>query len=339
MKRPISAVVVVAQIARGTAGSLPLVLLDTVPSAIAASLSDPLAADQQSDRAQNLDDAIDAALDAAEARKAANAPPAAPKEFSVRINAPLYYNSNILLGQSGLEGNPEIALGWSPNWTSLPFKPTVKLKEESDRYTNVPQASQDQASGSFRLSYFDATDDQAWAPFFSYKLEAIYGATFSPWLETKNDFNLGFDKLFSFDDNFRPLPDAANSRGVATWTLGLTAYVQRRVRTSPSNSLALYVVPSATYVPSSDWIISLTMETWERWYQSVLAKPISRRDFEINPILAIAYDPSTLLGGHNALGSPQIALEIGFDNRSSSVVNKSFKQWTLGPVLSVKWKF
>lgn len=192
-----------------------------------------------------LQDAIDRAFDAAQARKAAQATPVVPKEFSVRINAPLYYNSNILLGQSGLEGDPEIALGWSPSWASLPFKPTVKLKADTDRYTNVPQVSQDEASGSFKLSYYDASDDQAGAPFFSHKLEAIYGATFSPWLETKNDFNLGVDKLFSFDGDFRLLPAAANSQGAAVWTLGVTAYIQRRVRTSLSDSLALYVVPNA----------------------------------------------------------------------------------------------
>jgi hypothetical protein len=310
-----------------------------VPSAIAASPTDPLAADQQSDRTEILRDAIDAAFDAAQARKAAQGAPAVPKEFSVRINAPLYFNSNVLLGHSGLEGNPEIALGWSPSWASLPFKPSVKLKADTDRYTNVPQASQDEASGSFRLSYYDASDDQTWAPFFSYKLEAIYGATFSPWRETKNDFNLGFDKLFSFDGDFRLLPAAANSRGAAVWTLGVTAYVQRRVRTSPSDSLALYVVPNATYLPSADWVISLSLETWLRWYQGVPAKPISRRDLEINPVLTIAYDPSTLFGGDSPLRSPQIALEIGFDTRSSNLVNKSFKQWTVGPVLSAKWKF
>jgi hypothetical protein len=49
-------------------------------------------------------------------------------------------------------------------------------------------------------------------------------------------------------------------------TLGVTAYVQRRVRTSLSDSLALYVVPNATYLPSADWVIALSLETWERWY-------------------------------------------------------------------------
>jgi hypothetical protein len=102
----------VVRMARGAVGFLSLMLLGTVPSAIAASPTDPFAADQQSDRKEILQDAIDAAFDAAQARKAAQGAPAVPKEFSVRINAPLYYNSNVLLGQAGLEDNPEIALGW-----------------------------------------------------------------------------------------------------------------------------------------------------------------------------------------------------------------------------------
>ena len=81
------------------------------------------------------------------------------------------------------------------------------------------------------------------------------------------------------------------------------------------------------------------METWERWYESVPVRPISRRAFEINPILTIAYDPSAVFGGGGILRSPQIALKIGFDSRSSYLVNKSYKQWAVGPVLSARWNF
>jgi hypothetical protein len=321
------------------AGLIALALLGTVGSAIAANPTDPLAADQESDRAENLDDAIDAALDAAEVHRAAKAPHAVPKEFSVAINAPLYYNSNVD-DHATLESDPEIALGWSRNLTSLPLKLNLKLKLTADRHANVPQADEDQASGSFKLSYYNASNDQAWAPFFFYKTNPIYNATFSPWIETKNDFNLGVDKLFNINGDFRLLPAAANSGGAAVWTLGVSAYVQRRVRTSPPNSRALYLVPSATYVPSANWVILASVETWERWYETVPSKPIARRDFEIQPILTIAYDPSTtFLGGGSGLGSPQIALQVGFDSRSSNLPKKSYQQWTVGPVLSAKWKF
>jgi hypothetical protein len=275
----------------GVTGSLPLVLLGTVPSAVGASPTDPLAADQQSDRIENEEDAIDAALDAAEAHQAAKAPPKVPKAFSVGINAPLYYNSNAD-GHGALEGDPEIALGWTRSLTSLPFRLSAKLKANTHRYANVPQANEDDASGS---SYYDASNDQVWAPFFFYTPKAIYGATFAPWIQTKNDFNLGVNKLSNFDGDFRLLPAAASTGDAAIWTLGVRAYVERRVRTSAPDSRALYLVPSATCVPSANWVILLTLESWERWFDSVSikSKSISRRDFEIEPILTIAYDPST----------------------------------------------
>jgi hypothetical protein len=73
---------------------LPLTLLCAVQSAIAASLpipfaTDPLAADEQSDRTARLGDAINATLSASQAKAA----PVVPKAFSVGINAPLYYDS------------------------------------------------------------------------------------------------------------------------------------------------------------------------------------------------------------------------------------------------------
>ena len=63
----------------------------------------------------------------------------------------------------------------------------------------------------------------------------------------------------------------------------------------------------------------------------------SQRDFEVEPILTIAYDPSGALFSSSGtvwqqlLGSPQIALQIAFENRSSNILNKSSSQWTIGP--------
>jgi hypothetical protein len=59
--------------------------------------------------------------------------------------------------------------------------------------------------------------------------------------------------------------------------------------------------------------------------------------------LTIAYDPSGPLAGGNALaqvlGLPQIALQVGFERRSINLVNKSWDQWTVGPVLTASWRF
>jgi hypothetical protein len=329
-----------------------LLLPFTARQAVAQSASDAADRDDRSDRIQDQEDAIDAAHDLAQARQeAGQAIPPGPKEFTFRVSAPLYSNSNAEEVQSGgsaaLEGDPEIEAVWARNLTSLPMKLSVRLRADTDRYANAPQANEDEASGMIKASYYDAGDDQAWAPFFSYKSAAIFDATFSSWTETKNDLALGVDRIINFDGGFDVLPAGARSRVSATWSLGFTAYVQRRLHTPGSNSTALYVVPSATYVPSKDWSISLYLTTRERWFDSASSTSGTtfRRDFEIEPILTVAYDPSATPFGNDGaalqrrFGSPQIALQIGFERRSSNETNKSWNQWTVGPVLTANWKF
>jgi hypothetical protein len=341
----------VIRIAARIALSLAALLTPALPGlvvrhAIGANLADTVEQDDRSDRKQDHEDAIDAAQDTAQNRRAGAQ--AAPREFNFRINVPLYYNSNAEEVQAGastaLEADPEIELGWARSLTSLPLRLSVRLRADTDRYANLSQADEDEASGSFKASYFDVNDDQVWAPFVSYKGASIYDPTFSPWTETENDFALGFDKLFNLDGTFHRLPAAARSRGAAVWSLGLSAYVQRRLRTPDPDSVALYVVPSVTYIPSNGWNISLFLNTRERWFETSPSMTTSRRDFEVNAILTIACDPSeALFGGggeqQKRLGSPQIALQVGFERRSSNLADKSWNQCTVGPVLTANWRF
>jgi hypothetical protein len=315
------------------------VLGGIVRPAMAASPADTAGQDGQSDRIQAMEDAIDAAQDAAQERRAVDqAVPSVPPDFNFRVTAPLYFNSNPKEVQSGeptaLEGDPELELGWGRSLTSVPLKVSVKLRADTDRFANVTRADEDEFSGTFKASYYDAQNDQAWAPFVSYKGSAEYEAIFSPWTETKNDFALGLDKLFNFDGGFHPLPASARSRGSAVWSLGVSFFVQRRLRTPGPSSTAFYVVPSAIYVPNKDWSVSLFMSTRERWFDSVTsaAPTTSRRDFEIEPIVTIAYDT-------RLPGTPQIALQASFERRSSNLSNKSWNQWAVGPVLTANWRF
>ena len=310
-----------------------------VRHAMAASAADTAAQDDRSDRIQDQEDAIDAART-----------PRRPDKLPVRPCLPLRANSISAstrhctttrtpgrcssAGLRRLKPTPRSSWAGRRSLTTIPLKLNVKLRADTDRYANVPQADEDETSGSFKASYYDASNDQAWAPFFSYKAGAIFDPTFSPWTETKNDLALGFDKLFNFDGDFHLLPASARSRVAAVWSLGVSSFVQRRLRTPGPNSTALYVVPSATYVPSEDWSVSLFVNTRERWFDSGTSTTttVSRRDFEIEPISTIAYDPKLP-------GAPQIALQIGFERRSSNLPNMSWNQWTVGPVLTANWRF
>ena len=316
---------------------------------MAASPADTAGQDDRSDRTQDQEDAIDAAQEDAQARQAAGQPvPAAPKAFNFRVNAPLYHNSNatevVSGGPAALEGDPEIELGWNRNLSSVPLKFSLKLRADTDRFANVPQADEDEVSESIKAAYYDADDDQAWAPFVSYKNTALFEATFMPWTETRNDFAIGFDKLFNFDGNFRLLPTGARSRVAAVWSLGLSVYAQRRLRTPGPSSTAVYVVPAVTYAANKQWNMSLFLNTRERWFDSVASATTttSRRDFEVEPILTIAYDPSEAVFGSGGaawqqlLGAP---LQIAFENRSSNIASKSWSQWSVGPVVTASWRF
>jgi hypothetical protein len=93
-------------------------------------------------------------------------------------------------------------------------------------------------------------------------------------------------------------------------------------------------VPSATYVANKDWTVSLYVGARERWFDSVTSGTTmpARRDFEIEPIVTIAYDTSLP-------GAPQIAIQASFERRSSNLSNKSWNQWTVGPLLTSNWRF
>jgi hypothetical protein len=315
------------------------VLGGTVRPAMAASSADAAGQDGQSDRLQALEDAVEAVQDAAQERGAVDqTAPLVPREFNFRVNAPLYFNTNPKEVQPGgpkaLEGGPELELGWGRSLTSVPLKFGVKLRADTDRFANVPEAGEDEFSGAFKASYYDANNDQAWAPFVSYRGSAEYEGTFSPRTETKNDFAFGLDKLVNFDGGLHPLPASARSRGTGVWSLGVSFFVQRRVRAPGPSSIALYFVPSATFVSSKGWSASLFMSTWERGFDNVTsaAATIARRDFEIAPIVTIAYDT-------RLPGIPQIALQASFERRSSNISNKSWSQWAVGPVLTANWRF
>jgi hypothetical protein len=309
--------------------------------------SDAAARDDQSDRIEDQESAIDAVDNAAQDRE--RVAPSVPRSFTFRLNAPLYYNSNANQiaspAPAALEGNPQIELGWRRNLTPLPVQFSIRLGADADRYAAAPEAQEDQTYGSLKAAYYDTGNDQAWAPFVSYKNTLIFGATFDPWTETRNDLALGADKSFSFDRGFHHLPASGRSRADAVWVLGMSIYVQRRLRTPGPDSVALYVVPSAMFVPTKEWSVSVFVNAKQPWFDSIpsAAETMSRQDFEINPILTIAYNPSGLLSGGNAraqfLGTPQIALQIGFERRSSNLANKSWDQWTVGPVLTASWRF
>src|SRR6516164_5502251 len=100
----------------------------------AATATDPTAQDERSDRVEDRDEALE---DAAAFKRQHEPAVVSSPAFEVRIDAPLYYDSNAQELQRGasaaLEGNPEATFGWkhpsgrfrSRSACSWPRMPTV----------------------------------------------------------------------------------------------------------------------------------------------------------------------------------------------------------------------
>lgn len=256
----------------------------------------------------------------------------------MRIDAPLYYNSNAQEASSGgssaLEGDPAIEAGWSGAMTSLPLKFSVKLSADTDRYANVSQADEDEMSATFKTQYFDAEDDQALAPFVSYKGTLIFDATSSPWTQTRNNFGVGVAKVFNFDGGFRVLPISARSAANATWSVSVSVSVQRRIETPGADSTALLGELAVICTPSDQWAISLGVDAGRRWFDAVAGTggSTARRDFSIEPLLTIVWDPSAVQWARRQLRCRSIS-------SAKPAMGKSYTQWAVGPVLTVGWRF
>lgn len=309
------------------------------PSALAANSAD--ARDDRSDRVADQSDALDAAILAEQQRATANATaPPVQKPFNIRIVAPLYYNSNAQEVRSGgsaaLEGDPELELGWSRRLTSVPLALSIRFRSDTDRYANVPQADEDEMSTTFKVQYYDRDDDQALAPFVSYKATLMFDPTFSPWTQSKNDFAVGLTKAFYFDSRLHSLPISGRSGADADWGLTITTSVQRRLRIPSPDSTALTATAAVSYLPTDTLDISLGVTIRERWFDPIATSKatVARRDFKAEPLLTLIWDPSRL-----AAGLPQVGFQIDFEHKSSNIPAKSYNQWAVGPMISAGWRF
>ena len=130
--------------------------------------------------------------------------------FTFNVLAPIFYNSNADLtpsggtaGQNSAEFSPIVGLSWSTPVFDLPLRFTAGVRAEVDRFTQVPSADFDKVALSGRLQYVDPTNDQAYSPYFVYAPRFDFDPFFRERFATRQDLNLGVNKTFNFDANFR----------------------------------------------------------------------------------------------------------------------------------------
>ena len=333
-------------------GLLLLSLIAGLTSATAAIAQIGARLDAQSDSEDALKDAMLATPNAATPQPLSNLYATAPgleKQIAVpqvRANVllPLGWNSNADEvshgGTSSGETSPFANLSWATPVGSLPLRATLSGFAESDRYFRTPEFDLDKTGLSARLQYVDPNNDQAFSPYVTFTPRWDFLPTFESQLSARQDYSLGFNKRFNFDSNFRPIPTAPDTSALTVWSLGLTAFVQRRLREPQVSSDAVFVIPSASYVISNNWNANFAVEyIGRRFDQNNLG--IATRDHEIHPIVTLEYViPAKFLGGEkNArlLGRPALDLQASYLRVWSNAPAGSFEQWKGVAALKLSW--
>ena len=193
-----------------------------------------------------------------------------PCPIRANVLLPLAWNSNADElshgGTSSGEASPFANLSWATPVGTLPLRATLSAFGESDGYFQTPEMDLDKAGLSARLQYVNPANDQAFSPYFTFAPRWDFAPTFGSQLSARQDFDLGFNKRFNFDGDFQQLPFAPDTSASTVWSIGLTAFVQRRLREPQVSSDAVFFIPSASYVISSSWNASLALEFIGRWF-------------------------------------------------------------------------
>jgi hypothetical protein len=271
-------------------------------------------------------------------------PTPAPR-FTLNVLAPLFVNSNPLFlsrgGTAALEGSPVVRLGWASQLFGSPIRFSGAASLEWERYANQSAADIDYFRSSARLQYTPPGDDQGFSPFFSYVPRMDFDPTLADNFATRQDLNLGVDKVFNFDGAFNRLPAGTDSGSAAVWSLGYAIGGQRRFRSPSPQSWALFFSPSVGWVISDQWNASFSATTTRRWFDT--SNAVGRRDLTLEPTAVVEYIiPSRWVGGDNvarALGSPAVDFFTLFERNWSSVRGGTYSQWVAGFVLKTGWRF
>ena len=83
-----------------------------------------------------------------------------------------------------------------------PIRVSAAASLETERFVNAPGAAIDYIRPSARAQCINPLDDQDYSPFLSYVPRLDFDFTFANNFATRQDLNLGIDKVFNFDGAF-----------------------------------------------------------------------------------------------------------------------------------------
>ena len=271
--------------------------------------------------------------------------PARVPQFTLNALAPALFNSNAQFLKSGgsnaFEGSPLVRLGWASQLFDTPIRVSGAASFETERFVNGPDAAIDYIRPSARAQYINFQDDQAFSPYLSYVPRLDFDPTFANNFATRQDLNLGIDKVFNFDGAFNRLPAAPSSSSATVWSFGFNVGAQRRFRDPSPQSYAFFFIPSASYVISDQWNASFSMAITRRWFEEF--EGFNQRNLTWEPTGVVEYViPADWLGGEDATrwrGTPAIDFVAGLERNWSNISQAAYTQWRVGLVFKTGWRF
>lgn len=266
-------------------------------------------------------------------------------QFTISGLVPMFYNSNAdalpYAGTNSGEFSPVLGIAWSTPVFDLPFRFTANGRAEVDRFTQVPTADFDKLAVSGRLQYVDASNDQAYSPYVSYAPRWDFMPFYRNWRATRQDVNVGVNKVFNFDADFNRVAPSGDTFAATAWSFGVTAALQRRFRDPTPGSWAAFLVPSATYVFSSSWNISAGVLLERRAFDAVGG--VAQEDWLVEPIVTLEFvAPASWFGSTaaaTAVGRPALDFQVAYEKNWSNVAGASFEVLHVGAALKLGWRF
>jgi hypothetical protein len=275
-------------------------------------------------------------------------------QWRFNIVAPFGYTSNAeeiaTGGTQTFEYGPVGNFSFAGPLAGLPLRLTLSTFVDADRFARAPNAALaslgvidlDRIGGNARLQYVDPDNDQSFSPYIAFAPRWSYQAGFSDLLEARQDLNIGFNKRFNFDGSFQPLAISGDTSAATVWSFGLTAFGQIRNREPQLSSHAVFLIPSVSYVISTDWTASLAVEFLGRWYEPTRTG-FSGRDFEALPIATAEYTiPAAFFGSDEVatmLGRPALDFQTSYLKVWSTFPRVSFDKWDCAIAIRAGWRF
>jgi hypothetical protein len=271
-----------------------------------------------------------------------------PPPFNFSILAPFnYFNQDGSGGdESAYEATPEMKLGFITRPAKFPLQFSGFVDESSDRYSGAPSNS-DTFDGSLRIDFVGSEDFPArdrLIAYLSYSPQRVYTPFFSAGGKITQDFAVGVNKLWDFDNKFKPILHSGASY-VPMWEIGLQVSGQRRIVDSPPDSNAIIVSPSIKWTATNhketgfwspdygDLAASVSVVAVRRWYGAESA--ISERVWGVTPVFTASWALPKMWFGRvsKIVRKAELDFQSAYTDQISTVTKNSHHQWAVGPRL------